>query len=105
MAATQPGDSCWDVAGRRISLPVKVWIIPGKRPYAESLVMGDELAAAQMADEGADRARAARRYPFPVLGRNRVQVAEQGVPVRSSEGVIQQGEICLDCLSSRTCRC
>ncbi len=71
-----------------------------KRSSAESLVVRNHLAAAYVADDVTDRARAAWRHPGPVLGCDRVQVAEEGVPIWPIKTSIHQVEIVFD----RLCR-
>ena len=53
-----------------------------------------------MTHDVADGTLTTRRDPFPVLGQDSVEIAEDGVPIRSRESVIQQVEILFD----RLCR-
>ena len=69
-------------------------IVPRERRVTKSVVVVHELAAADVLNDGADRAAASRRDPGPVLGREGAQIAQQGMPghVRSLEGLIEEME-------------
>jgi hypothetical protein len=65
-------------------------IVPGELRVAEGMILVHELAAADMLDDVADRALPKRWNPEPVLGRDGVEVAQQRMPIRSLEGLIEQ---------------
>ncbi len=66
------------------------WIIPGELRVAEGVILVHELTAADMPDDVADRALSKRWNPEPVLGCDGVEVAQQRMPIRSLERLIQE---------------
>lgn len=65
-------------------------IVPAELRVAKGVVVVHELAAADMPDDVADRALPKRWNPEPVLGRDGAEVAQQRMPIRSLERLIQE---------------
>ncbi len=65
-------------------------VIPGELCIAEGVVVVHVLAAADVLDDVADRALSPRWDPEPVLGRDGMKVAQQRMPFRSLERLIQE---------------
>ncbi len=65
-------------------------IVPVQLRVAKGVVVVHELTAADMPDDVADRALPSRGNPEPVLGRDGVEVAQQRMPIRSLERLIEE---------------
>ena len=88
MSLSQPPKSLR--TGRERFKAIDEGIVPGELCVAEGVIVVHELTAADVLDDVADRALAPRGNPEPVLGRNGVEVAQQRMPIRSLERLIEE---------------
>lgn len=88
LAFLQPHNSLRN--GRERATALDEGIIPAELRVAKGMVVVHEFAAADMLDDVADRALPSRRSPEPVLGRDGVEVAQQRMPIRSLERLIEE---------------
>ncbi len=65
-------------------------IVPGELRVAEGVILVHELTTADVLDDVADRALSPRGNPEPILGRDGVEGAQQRMPIRSLERLIEE---------------
>ncbi len=65
-------------------------ILPAELRIAKGVVVVHELTAADMPDDVADRALSPGGNPEPVLGRDGAEVAQERMPIRSLERLIEE---------------
>ncbi len=88
LAFLQPRSSLRN--GRERATALDEGVVPGEMRVAEGVILVHELAAANVLDDVADRAVSPRRDPEPVLGRKGVEVAQQRMPIRSLERLVEE---------------
>ena len=88
LALLQPHSSLRN--GRKRIATLDERIVPDQLRVAKGVVVVHELTAANVLDDVADRALSTGCSPEPVLGRDGVEVAQQRMPIRSLESLIEQ---------------
>jgi hypothetical protein len=88
LAYSQPCKSLRN--GREHPTTIDQGIIPGELRIVEGMVLVHELAPTNVPNDVADRALSSRRNPEPILGRNGGEVAQQRVPFRALERLIEE---------------